>query len=53
MTKAAINVRKGEIEKAFSPFHVNLQLSNKAELTAQHITDKVAAASGQKSNVKA
>jgi len=53
MVKAAINVRKGEIEKAFSPFHVNLQIAHKEEITTQHITDKVAAASGQKSNVKA
>jgi len=53
MTKAAISVRKGEIEKAFSPFHINLQISHKNELTQQLVQDKVAAASGQKSNVKA
>jgi hypothetical protein len=52
MKKAGINVKTGEIEKAFTPFHVSLQISNKAELNTKDIVDKVAAASGTKSNIK-
>jgi hypothetical protein len=52
MKKAGISVKKGDIEKVFTPFHVNLQISNKAELNTKDIMDKVAGASGTKSNVK-
>ncbi len=52
VSKAAINVRKGDIDALFSPFHVDFFVSSSTDLTEKIIVDKVGAASGSKINVK-
>jgi len=53
MKKAEITTRAGSIEKVFGQTHVVFDISQKGELSESAIMDKVGAASGSKSNVKA
>jgi len=53
MKKAEITTRAGAIEKVFGQSHVVFDISQKTEITEGIVMDKVGAASGSKSNVKA
>jgi len=53
MKKADIGTKKGAIDDLFRPFHVDFQVSEKKDLSTAIVMDKVAAASGKKSNVRA
>jgi len=52
MRKADISTKKGPLDDLFRPFHVDILASDKSELSASIISDKVASASGAKNNVK-
>jgi len=51
MKKAEIGTRKGAIDAVFSPYHVDLHVSQKKDVTQQIIMNLVMSASGSKSNV--
>jgi len=51
MKKAEISTRKGAIDAIFAPYHVDLYVSKKEELSQEVIMNLVMSASGSKSNV--
>ncbi|XP_067945536.1 uncharacterized protein [Watersipora subatra] len=52
MAKAKLSTHKGVVQELFSGCHVTLFATNKSEISASIILDKVQSASGTKSNVK-
>jgi hypothetical protein len=52
MLRARIGTHKGAVEAIFSPYHIDISTDEKADITEQALVDKIAAASGTKSNVK-
>ncbi|KAI8911539.1 hypothetical protein EDD86DRAFT_245818 [Gorgonomyces haynaldii] len=52
MSKAKVSTFKGGLIDKFSPYHVDLTISETREISDQIIADKVASASGSRSNVK-
>jgi len=52
MEKANISVKDGAIKALYQPFHVDVAIAKKEELSDEMIMDRVASASGTKSNVK-
>jgi len=50
MKKAEISVKKGAIDDLFRPFHVDFLISNKSEISAQLVNDRLASVSGAKSH---
>jgi len=53
MKKAEINIRSSVIAKFFEPYHVDLHVTKKEDVTQQMIHDMVSNASGSKSRVLA
>jgi hypothetical protein len=51
MKKAEASARKGAIDAIFAPYHVDLTIQTKDELSDQIIMDKVSSASGSKSHI--
>jgi hypothetical protein len=52
MSKAKVSTFKGSITEQFSPFHVDLTVSELKEVTDKIIADKVSFASGSASHLK-
>jgi hypothetical protein len=52
MLRARVGTHKGGIEAIFSPWHIDLVTDDKADITEQTLLDRIAQASGTKSNVK-
>jgi hypothetical protein len=51
MKKAQASARKGAIDAIFAPYHVDLQIQTKDEISDQIVTDAVSSASGSKSHI--
>jgi len=51
MKKAEASARKGAIDAVFAPYHVDLTVQAKDELSDQHLMDAVSSASGSKSRI--
>jgi len=51
MKKAEASARKGIIDGVFAPYHVDLTVQSKDELSEQHLMDVVTSASGSKSRI--
>lgn len=52
MLRARIGTHKGAVEAIFHPYHIDLITDEKADITEQVLLDRIAQASGTKSNVK-
>lgn len=52
MSKAKVSTNKGALEEIFKPYHVSIFATSIGEISSRVINDKVASASGSKSNVK-
>jgi len=51
MKKAEASARKGTIDAVFAPYHVDLTVQARDELSDQHLMDAVSSASGSKSRI--